>query len=243
VMHEGAVSAQLGLAGIPAVSESTMVARDAALARYEDARIHIQHVSARETVAAIEQAKAAGAKITAEATPHHLTLTDHAVFSLDSNFKMNPPLRSEDDRQALIDALRSGAIDCVATDHAPHAREEKEQPFEAAPMGVTGLETAFAALHTELVVPGVIGLELLIERMTAGGESFGVEIPTLATGATANIVLVDLDAEWQVGESGYESRSANCCFAGRTLTGRVRMTVAGGAVAYRERSFAIGAVG
>jgi dihydroorotase len=243
VMHEGAVSAQLGLAGIPSVSESTMVARDAALARYEDARIHIQHVSARETVAAIEQAKAAGVKITAEATPHHLTLTDQAVFTLDSNFKMNPPLRSEDDRQALIDALRTGTIDCVATDHAPHAREEKEQPFEAAPMGVTGLETAFAALHTELVLPGVIGLELLIERMTAGGEPFGVEMPTLAVGSTANIVLVDLDAEWQVGEAGYESRSANCCFAGRTLTGRVRMTVAGGAVAYRERSFAIGAVG
>jgi dihydroorotase len=242
VMHEGAVSAQLGLAGIPSVSESTMVARDAALARYEDARIHIQHVSARETVAAIEQAKAAGVQITAEATPHHLTLTDQAVFSLDSNYKMNPPLRSEDDRQALIDALRSGTIDCVATDHAPHAREEKEQPFEAAPMGVTGLETAFAALHTELVLPGVIGLELLIARMTAGGEPFGVEVPTLAPGATANIVLADLDAEWQVGEAGYESRSGNCCFAGRTLTGRVRMTVAGGSVAYRERSFAIGAV-
>jgi dihydroorotase len=243
VMHEGAVSAQLGLAGIPSVSESTMVARDAALARYEDARIHIQHVSARETVAAIEQAKAAGVQITAEATPHHLTLTDQAVFSLDSNFKMNPPLRSEDDRQALIDALRSGTLDCVATDHAPHAREEKEQPFEAAPMGVTGLETAFAALHTELVLPGVIGLELLVERMTAGGEPFGVTVPTLANGANANIVLVDLDAEWQVGEAGYESRSANCCFAGRTLTGRVRMTVAGGSVSYRERSFAIGAVG
>ena len=242
VMHEGAISAQLGLAGIPAVSESTMVARDAALAGYEDARIHIQHVSARQTVDVIERAKAAGVQITAEATPHHLTLTDQAVLGLDSNFKMNPPLRSEDDRQALIEGLRSGVLDCVATDHAPHAREEKEQPFEAAPMGVTGLETAFAALHSELVLPGVISLELLAERMTAGGEPFGIPAPLLAVGAQANIVLVDLGAQWEVGEAGYESRSTNSCFAGRSFTGRVRMTVAGGSVAYRERSFAIGAV-
>jgi dihydroorotase len=242
VMHEGAVSALLGLAGIPSVSESTMVARDAALAGYEDARVHIQHVSARQTVEVIERAKAAGVQISAEATPHHLTLTDQAVLALDSNYKMNPPLRSEEDRQALIEGLRSGVLDCVATDHAPHAREEKEQPFEAAPMGVTGLETAFAALHTELVLPGVIGLALLAERMTAGGEPFGIPAPVLAVEAPANIVLVDLAAEWEVGEAGYESRSTNCCFAGRRLTGRVRMTVAGGSVAYRERSFAIGAV-
>ena len=242
VMHEGSVSALLGLAGIPSVSESTMVARDAALARYEDARIHIQHVSARETVAAIDQAKAAAVHITAEVTPHHLTLTDAALMSLDPAFKMNPPLRSEDDRAALIDALRSGVIDCIATDHAPHAREEKEQPFEVAPMGVTGLETAFAALHTDLVLPGAIGLELLVERMTAGAAAFDLEVPTLKPGSPANVVLVDLTAEWEVGEAGYESRSSNCCFAGRRLTGRVRMTVAGGAVSYRERSFAIGAV-
>ena len=242
VMHEGAVSALLGLAGIPSVSESTMVARDAALAGYEEARIHIQHVSALQTVEVIERAKAAGVQITAEATPHHLTLTDQSVRGLDSNFKMNPPLRSDDDRKALIEALRSGVLDCIATDHAPHAREEKEQPFEAAPMGVTGLETAFAALHTELVLPGLIGLDLLAERMTAGGEPFGIPAPLLAPEAPANIVLVDLAAEWQAGEAGYESRSANSCFAGRTFTGRVRMTVAGGSVAYRERSFAIGAV-
>src|SRR5690348_5633190 len=167
VMHEGAISAQLGLAGIPAVSESTMVARDAALAGYEEARIHIQHVSARHTIEVIERAKAAGVQISAEATPHHLTLTDQAVLTLDSNFKMNPPLRSEDDRQALIEGLRSGVLDCVATDHAPHAREEKEEVFETAPMGVTGLETAFAALVTDLVLPGHLKLATLVERMTA----------------------------------------------------------------------------
>jgi dihydroorotase len=242
VMHEGEVSAALGLAGIPSVAESTMIARDAELAAYERGRIHVQHVSARESVVAIERAKAAGTELSAEVTPHHLLLTDEAVRSLDAQFKMNPPLRTEADRQALIEALRSGAIDCVATDHAPHAREEKEQPFELAPMGVTGLETAFAALHTGLVVPGVLDLGLLVERMTAGGAPFGLAVPSLTPGSPAAVALLDLDAEWEVGESGYESRSSNCAFAGRCLRGRVRMTLAGGAVAYRERSFALGAV-
>jgi dihydroorotase len=242
VMHEGGVSALLGLAGIPSVSESVQVARDCALAAYEEGRIHIQHVSARETLEALERAKAAGTQVTAEVTPHHLLLTDEAVQSLDTNFKMNPPLRAEADRRALIEALRTGLVDSVATDHAPHAREEKEQPFEEAPMGVTGLETAFAALHTGLVVPGVIDLGLLVERMTAGGEPFGLPAPTIERGAAADVCLVDLDAEWEVGEAGYESRSANCAFAGRRLTGRVRMTIADGAVAYRERTFALGAV-
>ncbi|MEX2194875.1 MAG: dihydroorotase [Thermoleophilaceae bacterium] len=240
VMHEGPVSALLGMSGIPSISESTMIARDAAIARYEGGRIHVQHLSARESVAAVEQAKAEGVQITAEASPHHLCLTDEEVRrTLDTGYKMNPPLRSEDDRQALIDGLRSGIVDCVATDHAPHSREEKEQPFETAPMGVTGLETAFAALHTELVLAGVLPLRLVVERMTAGGEPFGIPAPRLERGAAANLCLVDLSAAWQVGDAGYESRSANCAFDGRTLTGRVRMTVAGGAVAYRERSFAI----
>jgi dihydroorotase len=242
VMHEGSVSALLGMAGIPSVSESTMIARDCALAAYEGGRIHIQHLSARESIEAIAAAKAAGVQVTCEATPHHLCLTDDAVRSLDANFKMNPPLRSEDDRQALIEALRAGVIDCVATDHAPHSREEKEQPFEVAPMGVTGLETAFAALHTHLVIPGLLDLGTLVERMTSGTEPFGLHVPSLRKGAPADVVLVDLGAEWEVGEAGYESRSANNAFAGQTLTGRVRLTVAAGAVAYRERSFAIGAV-
>jgi dihydroorotase len=241
-MHEGEVSALLGLAGIPSISESAQVARDCAIAAYEDGRIHVQHLSALETVEVIERARAAGTQVTCEATPHHLLLTDEAVRTLDTNFKMNPPLRSEADRQALIEGVRSGVIDCVATDHAPHAREEKEQPFEVAPMGVTGLETAFATLHTRLVVPGLIDLPTLVARMTAGGEPFGIAPPSLAPGAEANVCLFDADAEWEVGEAGYESRSANCAFAGQRLTGRVRMTVAGGQVAYRERSFAIGAV-
>jgi len=240
VMHEGEVSAVLGMEGVPAVSESTMIARDCALALYEDARIHVQHLSARASVEAIRSAKAAGVQVTCEASPHHLVLTDEEVRSLDARFKMNPPLRTEDDRQALIEGLRDGTIDCVATDHAPHASEEKEVPFEQAAMGVTGLETAFAVLHTELVVPGVLDLGTLVEKMTCGGEPFGIEAPRLGAGERANVVLIDPAAEWMVGEDGYESRSHNSCFAGREVTGRVQMTVADGRVAFRQRSFAMG---
>jgi dihydroorotase len=240
VMHEGIVSAALGLAGVPSVAESTMIARDAALAAYEDARIHVQHLSARESVAAVAAAKDAGVRITCEATPHHLVLTDEEVRSLDSRFKMNPPLRSEDDRQALIEGLRSGVIDCVATDHAPHAAEEKEVPFEDAAMGVTGLETAFAVLHSELVVPGSLDLGVLVDRMSAGAEAFDLERPTLAPGSEANVVLFDPEAEWEAGADGWESRSDNSCFAGRRLRGRVLATVVAGQVVYRQRSFAMG---
>ncbi len=244
VMHEGPVSAALGLAGIPSVSESTMIARDAALAGYEEGRIHVQHLSAVESVEAVRTAKAAGVQISCEATPHHLCVTDEEVRELDARrAKMNPPLRSEADRQALIEGLRDGTIDCIATDHAPHATEEKEVPFEQAMMGVTGLETAFAAVHTDLVLPGVLELGLVVERMAGGAEPFGLERPTLAPGSEANVVLCDLDAEWTVGEDGYESRSLNSWCAGRKLRGRVLMTVAGGQVAYRLRSFSLGVAG
>jgi dihydroorotase len=244
VMHEGPVSAALGLEGIPSVSESTVIARDAALAGYEEARIHVQHLSAAESVAAVRAAKAAGVRITCEASPHHLCLTDESVRSLDPHrFKMNPPLRSEADRQALIEGLLDGTVDCIATDHAPHAPEEKEVPFEQAAMGVTGLETAFAALHTHLVLPGTIELGLLVERLAGGAAPFDVERPSLAPGSEANIVLCDLSATWTVGEDGYESRSSNSWCDGEELTGRVLMTLAGGQVAYRLRSFSMGVAG
>jgi dihydroorotase len=238
-MHEGEVSALLGIAGIPSVSESTMVARDCALAGYEGGRIHLQHLSCIESVQAVAAAKAAGVHVTCEASPHHLCLTEQAVRSLDTRMKMNPPLRTEADRQALIEGLRSGIVDCIATDHAPHARDEKEVPFEQAPMGTTGLETAFAAVHSELVVPGVLDLATVVERMTAGGEPFGIPAPRVRVGEEANLVLVDLAATWEVGEDGYESRSEHCCFAGRELRGRVLLTLAAGGVAYRERAFAV----
>jgi dihydroorotase len=240
-MHEGVVSAMLGVSGIPSISESTLIARDAAIAGYEGGRIHVQHVSCVESVQAIAEAKSRGVQITGEASPHHLTLTDEEVRSLDTRMKMNPPLRSERDRQAIVEALRDGTLDCIATDHAPHARDEKEVPFEQAPMGTTGLETAFAAVHTELVLPGVLPLGLVVERMTAGGALFGLEAPRIEVSLQANLVLVDLGAEWTVGEDGYESRSDNCCFDGRRLTGRVLLTIAAGAVAYRQRAFALSA--
>ncbi|MEA2152133.1 MAG: dihydroorotase [Solirubrobacteraceae bacterium] len=238
-MHEGAVSAALGIGGIPTISESTMVARDAALAGYEDARVHFQHLSCAASVQAVAHAKAQGWRVSAEVSPHHLLLTEQDVRTMDTRMKMNPPLATEADRQALIEGLRAGTIDCVATDHAPHAREEKEVPFEQAPMGTTGLETAFAALYTGLVMPGILDLALLVARMTAGAELFELPTPQIAPGEPANLTLVDLDAEWVAGERGWESRSENCCFAGRRLQGRVLLTLSGGAVVYRERAFSV----
>jgi dihydroorotase len=238
-MYEGKVSAALGVAGIPSVSESTMVARDATLAGYEDGRVHFQHLSCVDSVQAVAAAKARGFRVSAEVTPHHLLLTEEDVRTLDTSMKMNPPLATEADRRALLDGLRAGTIDCVASDHAPHARDEKEVPFEQAPMGTTGLETAFAALHTELVLPGELPLALLVERMTAGAALYELPTPRIARGEPANLTLIDLDAQWTPGEHGWESRSENCCFAGRRLYGKVLLTLAAGAVAYRERAFSV----
>src|SRR3954449_4753639 len=240
-MHEGAVSAELGFTGYPSVAESLMVERDLALAAYEGQPLHLLHLSARESVEAVARAREAGVAATAEVTPHHLCLIDEAVRSLASTVKRTPPLRAAADREALIEGLRDGTITCIATDHAPHAREEKEVPWEEAPMGTTGLETAFAAVHTELVVPGVLPLALVVEKLSAGAELFGLVPPRIAVGRPAELCLIDLAAEWEVGEAGYASRSENCCFAGRTLRGKVLATVAAGAVAYRERAFAVSA--
>ena len=239
VMNEGAVSARLGLAGIPSITESTMIARDGALALYEGARVHFQHLSCVESVQALAAAKEAAAstgnaaRVTAEVCPHHLTLTDDVVRTLDSRFKMNPPLRAEADRRALIAALASGLIDCIATDHAPHAVHEKEVPFEQAPMGTTGLETAFAALYTELVLSGELELETVVARLSDGAALYDLPTPRIAVGEPANLCLVNLDARWEVGARGYASRSMNSCFHGRTLHGRVELTIAAGAVAHR----------
>jgi dihydroorotase len=232
-MHEGETSAELGFGGYPSVAESVMVARDLALARYEARPLHLLHLSARASVEELRRAQAEGVAATAEVTPHHLTETDEAVRSLDPNVKMNPPLRAEEDRRVLLEALRDGTIAAVATDHAPHARHEKEVPFEAAPFGVTGLETAFAALHTRLVRPGVLPLATLLERMSAGpARIFGLERPRIATGAEANLVLLDLEREWTVTEAGFRSKSANSWLLGERLTGAVALTIAAGRVAY-----------
>jgi len=232
-MHEGAVSAELGFAGYPSVAESVMVERDLALAAYEALPLHLLHLSAAESVEALARAKSAGLPVSGEVTPHHLCLTDEAVRTLDPNVKMNPPLRAAQDRSALIEGLRDGTIAAVATDHAPHARHEKEVPFETAPFGVTGLETAFAALYTHLVEPGLVRLETLLESMSAGpARIFGLDRPRIAVGAPANVTLVDTAAGWKVGPESFRSRSSNSWLLGRTLEAKVRLTIADGRVAF-----------
>jgi dihydroorotase len=232
-MHEGAVSAELGFTGWPSIAESTMVERDLALAEYEGQPLHLLHLSARESVEALERAQAAGVRATAEVTPHHLVLTDEAVRTLDPNLKMNPPVREDADRSALLEALRNGNIQCVASDHAPHARHEKEAPFEEAPFGVTGLETAFAVLYSRLVVPGLLPFETLLERMSAGpARAYGLPVPRIAVGEPANLVLLDLSESWRVTEAGFRSRSANSWLLGETLHGRVVKTVANGSLVH-----------
>ena len=232
-MHEGAVSAELGLAGWPSLAETLMIERDLTLAAYEHRPVHIMHVSAAGSVAAVRAAKARGVAVTAEVTPHHLCLTDEAVRTLDPNMKMNPPLRTQADRDALLEGLRDGTLDCVGTDHAPHARHEKDAPFEEAPFGVTGLETSFSALYTSLVEPGLVELATLLERMSAGpARALALPVPRIRVGEHANIVVIDPEAEWEVREETFRSRSVNSWLLGERLHGRVVQTVADGRLAH-----------
>jgi dihydroorotase len=232
-VHEGAVAAELGFTAYPSVAESVMVERDLSLAAFEDQPIHLLHLSAAESVAALRRAREHGVRASGEVTPHHLVLTDEAVRTLDPNVKMNPPLRAERDRVALLDALRDGTIEAIATDHAPHARHEKDVPFEAAPFGVTGLETSFAVLYGELVEPGLLPLQTLLARLSSGpARIFGLERPRIAAGVRANVVLLDLAGVTRVTENGFRSRSTNSWLLGRALKSRVAMTVANGVVVH-----------
>jgi dihydroorotase len=231
--HAGQVAAELGLGGWPSLGESLMVARDLDLAAETGQAIHLMHLSARESVDHLRRALAAGVRASGEATPHHLCLTEDAVRTLDPNMKMNPPLRTPDDRAALVEALREGTIAAIATDHAPHSPEEKDVPFEAAPFGVTGLETAFSALYTMLVEPGLLPLETVLERMSAGPAAiFGLERPRIAVGAPANLTLIDTNASWRVKPSAFRSRSFNSWLLGKRLRGRVKLTIAAGATVF-----------
>jgi len=197
--------------------------------------VHLLHLSAWESVQAVRRARAEGVAATAEATPHHLCRTDEDVRSLDTNLKMNPPLRSASDRTALIEGLKDGTITAIATDHAPHARHEKEVPFEAAPFGVTGLETAFAALYTHLVEPGLVPLETILERMSAGpARAYGLEEPRIEVGRTANLVLLDLNASYRITDATFRSRSVNSWLLGATVKGAVRTTIAAGRVVFAK---------
>ena len=234
-MHEGPASARLGLTGIPSLCESLDVSRTLDIAAYEDASVHICHVSTAASLEAIARAKEAGVRVTVEVTPHHLTLNDEAVAALDPNLKMNPPLRAESDRLALIDGLASGLIDCVATDHAPHAAEEKDVPFEEAPFGAIGLETAFSVLHAELVASGELDLATLVTRMSAAPARIaGLDAPAIAVGSVADLCVVDPEAVWTVTARDLQSRSFNSPWLGKELTAKVRLTVAAGRVAWED---------
>ena len=237
-IHEGEYSALLGLRGIPAESESVVAARDIQLARLTGGRLHLTHVSAAETVHLVRDAAARHIPVTADVTPHHLALTDAELVDYDTAFKVNPPLRSAEDRDALRTGLADGAIVAVATDHAPHAPEDKEQEFDQAPPGTTGLETALAVVLTELVEPGVLSLDRAIRAMsTAPALVLRLERDrsgVVAPGWAANLVVFDPSAEWTVGERPFHSRGRNSAFLGRKLRGRVVHTLVRGDFTVRD---------
>lgn len=229
VMHEGVVSTRLGLRGIPAAAEAIMVARDLMLAELTGGHVHLCHISARQSVELIRRAKDAGLRVSAEVTPHHLTLTHEACEGYNTNAKMNPPLREPEDVEALRQALKEGVIDVIATDHAPHHYDAKEREFDDAPFGIVGLETALGLGLSELVGTGLLSLPELIERMsTAPARLFHLPGGTLKPGSPADLVLFDPGTRWQVDPSRFFSKSRNTPFAGRELVGRVMRTVVGG---------------
>jgi len=233
VMHEGAVSARLGLGGMPSIGESVEVERAVEVAAYEDARLHVCHVSTAASVEHVARAKAAGAPVTAEVCPHHLVLDDEAVVSLDPNVKMSPPLRSEADRAALVSALADGTIDCVATDHAPHCPDDKEVPFEEAPFGVIGLETALPVLYGILVRDGDLDPGVLVQRMSSTPAKIaGISRPSISEGSDADLCLFDPDHAWMLDRGTVRSRSWNSPWWGMELRGRAVLTVAAGRVVW-----------
>jgi dihydroorotase len=236
-MHEGYYSALLGLAGAPAAAESVVVARDLALARLTRGRLHVTHVSAADSVELIRAARSGGLRVSADVTPHHLTFSDEDLVGYDTNLKVNPPLRTAEDRQALRAGLQNGTLDAVATDHAPHAPEEKEQEFDQAPPGTTGLETALAVVLTELVEPGLLPLSDAVSRLsTTPARLLGLDEHggPVAQGRPANLVVFDPAGEWVVGERPFASMARNSAFTERRLRGRVLHTVLGGTFTLRD---------
>jgi dihydroorotase len=232
-MNEGLVSTRLGLTGIPNAAEDVMIARDLLLAELTGGRLHIQHVSTLRGVDMIRRAKARGIRVTAEATPHHLTLTDKACDNYRTEAKVNPPLRSEADRQAVIEGLVDGTLDVIATDHAPHHYDEKEQAFEDAPFGLVGLETALGVVLTHMVDTKRIGLPDLVERMSCGpARAFRLPGGTLKIGAPADVTIFDPKREWVVNPSQLWSKSKNTPFSGWRLTGRTVATIVGGQIVF-----------
>jgi dihydroorotase len=232
-MHEGVVSTELGLRGIPAAAEDVMVARDILLAELTGAHVHIAHLSTAGAVRLVRDAKARGVRVTAEVTPHHLVLTDEAVRAWNANTKMAPPLRTKRDAEALVEALADGTVDCVATDHAPHAVAEKEGEFDHAANGIVGLETALTLLYDRLVRPGVLPLATLVARLSTDPARL-LNLPggSLAVGAAADVTLIDPDAAVTIDPTRFQSKSRNTPFGGWNATGRPWKTIVGGKVVW-----------
>lgn len=232
-MNEGVVSTRLGIIGIPNAAEDVMIARDLLLTELTGGRLHVQHVSTRRGVAMIREAKGRGIAVTAEGTPHHFTLTDAAVEGYRTDAKVNPPLRTEADRVAVVEAIADGTLDVIATDHAPHHYDEKEQAFEDAPFGLVGLETALALVITRLVEPEIIDLPTLVERMScAPARAFNLPGGTLRRAAPADVTVFDPNVEWTVDPTRFLSRSRNSPFSGLTLRGAADLTIVGGEIRF-----------
>jgi len=232
-MNEGVVSTELGVPGAPAAAEDVMVARDILLAELTGAHVHIAHLSTAGAVRLVRDAKARGVRVTAEVTPHHLLLTEEAVRTFDANTKMNPPLRTKRDAEALVEGLIDGTIDCIATDHAPHATSEKEGEFDRAAFGIVGLETAVGLLMDRLVTPGTLPLATLVARLSRDPARL-LHLPggSLAAGAPADLTLLDPEARWTVDPARFASKSRNTPFAGWTVTGRPWKTIVGGRIVW-----------
>lgn len=235
LMNEGHKSAMLGLKGRPSVAEDIAVARDIMLAQYADAPIHIAHISSRRAVEIVRHAKEAGIKVTAEATPHHLTMTQDCVDFTDTSTKVNPPLRTAADNEALLDGLKDGTIDIIVTDHSPHAPQEKDREYAYAPSGFPGLETALGVLLTDLYHAHKIDLPLLIERMTAApARVFGLARGSLAKGNVADITVIDTEKEWTVDAREFYTRGSHSPFVGRKLKGKAVMTIVNGKIIMQD---------
>jgi dihydroorotase len=233
VMNEGNVSIRLGLHGWPNAAEDLIVSRNVILSSYTGAHIHMQHISSAQSVDILRKAKADGVRVSAEATPHHIALTDEALSTYDTNFKMNPPLRTEADRKAIIAGLKDGTLDCIATDHAPHTDYEKDKEFDYAPNGVLGLETALAVVLDVLVVQNKFKLAHAIDLMTRQpARVLGLAAGTLAVGAAADICIFDPAEKWTYDARAGHSKSANSPWSGRTLKGRVRITIVDGRIVF-----------
>jgi dihydroorotase len=236
VVNEGPTATLLGLKGIPSVAEEVMVARDLLLAEATGVHLRIAHVSTAGSVRLLREAKRRGVRVTAEVTPHHLALTEEALLGYDSHFKVNPPLRSRADIEALLEGLQDGTIDAIATDHAPHALEEKSVEFDRAPFGAIGLETLVGVVFSVLVHPGHLSEVQAIGKLTVNpARILGIPRGTLSPGSEADIVVIDPSKEWTVTSEGLASKSKNCPFLGWRLRGKAVTTIVGGQVVYSEQ--------